>query len=86
MPSYDELAVQADAELNPVQGSTRYQYMGFWDGQHSKAGEPTSWDSELVERFHERQRQLGLPGVWRSAHWYPNRGTQRDIDYMILEW
>lgn len=82
---HEALAVQAESELNPVQGSTRFQHLGFWDGIHSKAGEPTSFDPELIEAYHERQRQMGLPGVWRNGQ-YRNNGTQRDAVHFVIEW
>jgi|10_taG_2_1085330.scaffolds.fasta_scaffold227055_2 hypothetical protein len=77
--------MEAEQKLNPVRGTKRYQYDGFYDKCHAKPGVPTSRDPELVERYLERQRQLGLPGVWRNGQ-YPNNGTQRDVPYYIIEW
>lgn len=82
---HERLAELAEHELNPVQGSMRYQHLGFWDGLHSAPGEPTSFDPKVLSAYRERERQRGLPGVWRNGQ-YKNKGTRRDACYHIIEW
>ena len=82
---HEQLREEAEAQLNPVQGTLRYQYGGFYDKCHSQASVPTSRDPKLVEAYLERQRQLALPGVWRNGQ-HKNNGTQRDAVHFIIEW
>ncbi len=83
----DIKAQAADAHMNPtILGSRRF-YSGFYDrsAQHGViTGSGPNFDSAM-EAHKDRQKQAGLPGVWRNTP-RPARGTRRDIDYKIMEW
>ena len=78
---------QVEEEIYPTAGNRRF-YSGFYDraAKHGTIHGSGPNFERAVERFQERQRQAGLPGIWRSAHWNNNHGTRRDIDYAIMEW
>ena len=82
-----ELA-EAGEVVSPVSGNRRF-YSGFYDraaGHGPITGSGPGFEAALAE-FKERQRQNGLPGVWRnSTSWKVNKGTRRDIDYAVMEW
>ena len=79
--------LEAEEELYPTRGDRRF-YSGFYDraAQHGEIRGSGPGFEAAMSAFRERERQRGLPGVWRSAHWNQNHGTQRDIDYAIMEW
>lgn len=86
---HERIAEVAEAELNPVRGTRRFQHGGFFDLAHSKPGEPTSRYPELVAAYHERQRKLGEVGEWRHKRgfdWKVDDGDTLDSPYFIIEW
>ena len=79
--------LEADEQLYPVSGNRRY-YSGFYDraaGHGAITGSGPGYD-EAMSKFRERQKQWGLPGVWRTGHNRVNKGTQRDVCAYVMEW
>jgi len=79
-------AAEAEMLLHPVRGNRRYAG-GFYDRAepHGPVTGSGPGFEEAVRKHEERQKQRGLPGVWRKNP-YPSKGTQRDIDYAVMEW
>lgn len=75
-----------EEEVYPTKGNRRF-YSGFYDraAPHGKITGYGEGFEKALSRFKERERQNGLPGVWRNSP-YPTKGTRRDIDYAIMEW
>ena len=86
MQQHDLLPEEVEQQLYPVSGGRRFMG-GFYDraqvhGPISGYGERFQ---EAERMFAERMQQRALPGKWRKNR-YPNKGTQNDIDYTIMEW
>lgn len=87
MPTAEYItALEAEEQLYPVRGDRRF-YSGFYDrgaGHGPITGSGPGF-ATAMSAFEERERQRGLPGVWRNSD-RPSHGTQRDIDYAVMEW
>ena len=88
MPSVEQNQLEAEEQIYPVRGGRRF-YSGFYDraaGHGPITGSGPNFERALSV-FKERQKQMGLPGIWRNNTTQKvNKGTRRDIDYAIMEW